>query len=311
MKINACVVGLSTIGLLHCENLIRIKKTKLAYVFDYSHKLGSKISKKFKCKTSNNFETILKDKSIKLFVIASPTNTHEYYVKKLISHNKMIYCEKPILMNIRKLKPLIKQIKTKKIKFCVGLNRRFAKPYLKIKKIIQKRKISTIRIISRSANHNMMQSIRNGGLFMDKGIHFFDLACWFSSSKPIKILSIAKPLSAPEYLKNNDFSDAFVIIKFKNNITAEFMYSRENKPGHHERVEILGKNFSVNSDKYFNKKTYFSNFNIKIKDSYYKCLKNFIDTNKENFLLEGGNAQIICDAALKSAKTEKEIKLKF
>ena len=79
---------------------------------------------------------------------------------------------------------------------------------------IQKKKISTIRIISRSANHNMKQSIRNGGLFMDKGIHFFDLACWLSSSKPKKILSIAEPLSSIEYLKNNDFSDAFVVIKF-------------------------------------------------------------------------------------------------
>ena len=141
----------------------------------------------------------------------------------------------------------------------------------------------------------MKQSIRNGGLFMDKGIHFFDLACWLSSSKPKKILSIDN--NYVDYLNNNDFSDAFVVIKFNNNIVAEFMYSRENKPGHHESIEILGKNFSINSDKYFNKKTYFSNFNIKLKDSYYKCLKNFVDTNKENFLIEGSNAQIICDAA--------------
>ena len=97
--INACVIGLSTIGLLHCRNLIKIKKTQLTHVFDFNSKLGNEISKKFKCKTSNNFENILKDKSIKLFIIASPTNTHEHYVRKLISHNKMIYCEKPILMN--------------------------------------------------------------------------------------------------------------------------------------------------------------------------------------------------------------------
>ena len=58
-------------------------------------------------------------------------------------------------------------------------------------------------------------------------------------------------------------------------------------------------------------KTMYRDFNIKLKDSYYKCLKNFIDTNRENFLLEGSNAQIICDAALKSAKTGKEIKLNF
>ena len=135
--INACVIGLSTIGLLHCRNLIKIKKTQLTHVFDYNSKLGNKISKKFKCKTSNNFENILKDKSIKLFIIASPTNTHEHYVRKLISHNKMIYCEKPILMNLSELKPLVRKIKSKRIKFCVGLNRRFAKPYLKIKKQIK------------------------------------------------------------------------------------------------------------------------------------------------------------------------------
>tara|TARA_B110000261_G_scaffold93668_1_gene106243 strand:+ start:1661 stop:2593 length:933 start_codon:yes stop_codon:yes gene_type:complete len=309
--IKACVIGLSTIGLLHCENLIRIKKTKLSYVFDYNHKLRNKISKKFKCKTSNSFENILKDKSIKLFIIASPTNTHEHYVKKLISHNKMIYCEKPILMNLNKLKPIIKKIESEKIKFCVGLNRRFANPYLKMKKLIKKRKINTIKIISRSENANVKQSVRNGGLFMDKGIHFFDLACWFSSSKPKEILSIAKPLSTNEYLKNNDFSDAIVVIKFKNNVVAELIYSRRNKLGHHEKIEIFGKKFSISSDKYFDKKKYYSNYNIKLKDSYYKCLKNFIDCNKEIFLSEAYDAQIICDAALKSARTEKVIKLNF
>ena len=309
--IKACVIGLSTIGLLHCENLIKIKNTNLSYVFDYNRKLRNKISKKFKCKTSNHFQNILKDKSIKLFIIASPTNTHEYYVKKLVSHNKMIYCEKPILMSSRKLKPLINKIRLKKIKFCVGLNRRFAKPYLKIKKLIQKRKIKTIQILSKSGNSNVKQSVNNGGLFMDKGIHFFDLACRFSNSKPKGILSIAKPLSTNEYLKNNDFSDAIIAIKFKNNIVAELIYSRKNKLGHHEKIEVFGERFSINSDSFFDKKNYFSNYDVKLRDSYYKCLKNFVKSNKECFLTEASNAQIICDAALLSAKTEKVIKLNF
>ena len=77
-------------------------------------------------------------------------------------------------MNLNNLKLIVKKIESKKIKFCVGLNRRFANPYLKMKKLIKKRKINTIKIISRSENANVKQSVRNGGLFMDKGIHFFE-----------------------------------------------------------------------------------------------------------------------------------------
>ena len=80
--------------------------------------------KKFKCKTSKNFDEIIKKSEIKLFfIISSPTSTHEYYIKKLIKYKKIIYCEKPILKNNKNLKKIYNLIKKNKIKFCVGLNR--------------------------------------------------------------------------------------------------------------------------------------------------------------------------------------------
>ena len=51
---------------------------------------------------------------------------------------------------------------------------------------------------------------------MDKGFHFFDLACWFANSFPNKIITIANPLSTKEFLENNDYSDAVINMKFKN-----------------------------------------------------------------------------------------------
>ena len=46
-----------------------------------------------------------------------------------------------------------------------------------MKKLIKNKKVKIIQIISRSSNADVQQSVRNGGLFMDKGFHFFDLAC--------------------------------------------------------------------------------------------------------------------------------------
>ena len=170
--IKSCVIGLSKIGQIHCNNLKKLKNTSLNFVYDKNSTLRKKTAKRFKCKTSNSFEEILKNKEIKLFIIASPTTTHEYYLDKLIKYKKMIYCEKPISLNASKLDSLVKKIKINRIKICIGLNRRFSDVYIKMKKLTKNKKVKIIQIISRSLNANVQQSVRNGGLFMDKGFHF-------------------------------------------------------------------------------------------------------------------------------------------
>ena len=300
--IKSCVIGLSKIGQIHCNNLKKITNTSLNFVYDKNLSLRNKTAKRFKCQTSNSFEEILRNKEIKLFIIASPTTTHEYYLDKLIQHKKMIYCEKPISLNSLKLNNLVKKIKTNKIKICIGLNRRFSDAYIKMKKLIKNKKVKIIQIISRSSNANVHQSVRNGGLFMDKGFHFFDLACWFANSFPNKIITIANPLSTKEYLKNNDYSDAVVNMKFKNKVIVEYIFSRNSRLGHEERVKLFGNEFKIDSDKFFKKSIIYKNFDIKHKESYFRCLKKFVYLNRSLLFNEGIQTQKICDDVLKSAR---------
>ena len=89
--IKSCVIGLSKVGIIHCESLMKIKNTSLNYIFDKNYNLSKKLSKKFKCKTSRDFNRILKKKDIELFVIASPTTTHHFYIKKLIKFLSLIH----------------------------------------------------------------------------------------------------------------------------------------------------------------------------------------------------------------------------
>ena len=72
--IKSCVIGLSKVGIIHCESLMKIKNTSLNYIFDKNYNLSKKLSKKFKCKTSRDFNSILKKKDIELFVIFSTNN---------------------------------------------------------------------------------------------------------------------------------------------------------------------------------------------------------------------------------------------
>ena len=300
--IKSCVIGLSKVGKIHCENLLKIKKTSLNYIFDKNYSLSKRLSKKFKCNTSRNFNNILKKKDIELFVIASPTTTHDFYIKKLIKFKKMIYCEKPITNNNKNLNSLENLIKKHKIKFCVGLNRRFAKEYVTLKNKINKKKINYIQIISRSANHNIDLSIRNGGLFFDKGFHFFDLACWLGNSKPEKMIIISKSISSEGFLIKGDFSDAVINLKLKNGIVVEIIFSRKCRFGNFEKIKVYGKKFSLDSDNFSNKRTLYSDFSVRHRESYLHCLKKFIESKNNLLMNEAILTQKICADALKKAK---------
>ena len=297
--IKSCVIGLSKVGIIHCESLLKIKKTSLSYIFDKNYGLSKKLSEKFKCNTSRDFDSIIRNKDIKLFVIASPTTTHDFYIRRLIKYKKIIYCEKPITNNNKNLNKINSLIKKNKIKFCVGLNRRFSKEYVSLKKRINKKKIHTIQIISRSANHNIDLSIRNGGLFYDKGFHFFDLACWLGNSKPKKMVVISKSISTEDFLNKKDFSDAVVNLRLENGIYVEIVFSRRCRFGNFEKIKIYGKNFYLNSDTFSNKKKLFEDFSVRHRESYFKCLKRFIESKNNLLLNEGILAQKICAAALK------------
>ncbi len=300
--IKSCVIGLSKVGIIHCESLLKIKNTSLNYIFDKDYNLSRRLAKKFKCNTSRDFNSILKKKDIELFVIASPTKTHNFYLKKLIKFKKMIYCEKPITNNNESLENLKNSINRNKIKFCVGLNRRFAKEYVALKKKVNKKKINYIQIISRSANHNIDLSIRNGGLFFDKGFHFFDLACWLGNSKPENMIVISKSISSEDFLNNGDFSDAVINLKLKNGIVVEIIFSRKCRFGNFEKIKIYGEKFLFDSDNFSNKRTLYNDFSIRHRESYFHCLKKFVESTKNLLMNEAILTQKICSDALKKGK---------
>tara|TARA_B100000886_G_scaffold3853_2_gene2414 strand:- start:2985 stop:3896 length:912 start_codon:yes stop_codon:yes gene_type:complete len=300
--IKSCVIGLSKVGIIHCENLLKIKKTSLNYIFDKNYNLSKRLSKKFKCNTSRDFNSILKKKDIELFIIASPTTTHNFYIKKLIKFKKMIYCEKPITNNNKNLNKLKNLIKKHKIKFCVGLNRRYAKEYVALKKKLYKKKINYIQIISRSANHNIELSKRNGGLFFDKGFHFFDLACWLSNSKPKKMIVISKSISSESFLNKGDFSDAVINLKLRNGIIVEIVFSRKCRLGNFEKIRVHGEKFLLDSDDLSNKKKLYNDFSVRHRESYLNCLKKFIESKNNLLMDEAILAQKICADALKKAR---------
>ena len=102
-QINIALLGLGRIGQMHALNLINHPEFNLKYTFDINKNLSKKISSKFNAIPIDNPKTAFQDKSIDIIFIASSTPTHIKLIYEATKHKKIVFCEKPLDLDIKKV----------------------------------------------------------------------------------------------------------------------------------------------------------------------------------------------------------------
>ena len=108
--INIALFGLGRIGQMHANNLINHKDFNLKYIFDKDQKLTKKLSKKYNSIDIQNPKIAFKDKNIKCIFIASSTNTHLKFIEEAVVNKKVVFCEKPLDLDLNKINKCKKRI---------------------------------------------------------------------------------------------------------------------------------------------------------------------------------------------------------
>ena len=142
--INIALLGLGRIGIMHGKNLMRNKAFNLKYVYDINKNLTNKYSKILKAESVDNPNIIFKDKKIRAVFIASTTNTHIKFILEGVKNKKIIFCEKPLDLSIKKINVCKKKIKNLNPKIQLGFNRRYDPGHNNLKKQLLNGKIGRI-----------------------------------------------------------------------------------------------------------------------------------------------------------------------
>ena len=110
-KIKTALFGLGRIGQMHANNLRKNSEFELKYVFDLNKNLSNKASKKFNSISINNPDIAFKDNEISCIFIASSTSTHLKFIEKGVKYKKVIFCDKPLDLNLKKFNSSLTKIK--------------------------------------------------------------------------------------------------------------------------------------------------------------------------------------------------------
>ena len=286
--LNVALLGFGRIGQMHANNINKHKDLKLLYVYEKIIKLSYKAKKLYSCKIETNYNKIFKDKIVDIIFISSPTNTHIKFIEEGIKYKKIIFCEKPLDLNIDKIIKTFKKIKINKTKIQLGFNRRYDPGHFSIKKDLDKYKIGRLEkiiITSRDPAPPPVSYLKiSGGIFRDMMIHDFDLCRFYLGNDEIKEIYATTSSFTPLYKKINDHELAVVTMKSKKGVLCTISNSRHCSFGYDQRVELFGeKGMLISGNKNNNEAELYNSTSTSIKKPF---LNFFIDRYKEAYNLQ-------------------------
>ena len=319
---------------MHALNLINHPDFNLKYIFDIDKNLNNKLGKKYKSIPINNPNVAFYDKSIKCIFIATSTKTHLNYIDKAVRNKKVVFCEKPLDLSLKKIDEYKKKLSTFNPKIQIGFNRRYDAGHNSLKENLVNGKIGKLEkiiITSRDPAPPSTDYLKNsGGIFKDMMIHDFDLARYYLGSDDFKYLfATGEYFKDKKFKKVKDLELATVVMKTKKGIQCVITNSRHCSFGYDQRVELFGSKGMVISENqrdlettsYFKNSTgskrSFKNFFIERYSEAFKnqlndlarfCKKNI--KPRANFE-DGRMSVILAETANKSLKTKKFELIKF
>lgn len=245
------IIGAGRIGKVHAKAALNVDGAVIKWIADPIINDLENIAKSMGIeKTSKDYKDILNDKDVDAVFICTPTDTHYSISMEALNAGKHVFCEKPVDLELNRVKDVKELVEKTGKKYMVGFNRRFDHNFKAIRDNINKGligKLELIQITSRDPEPPPLSYIKvSGGLFCDMMIHDFDMVRYLSSSNPISVTAIGNALVDPKIKsEGNDVDTAIVTIELENNALAVITNSRRASYGYDQRAEVHGEKGAI------------------------------------------------------------------
>lgn len=107
---NIALFGAGRIGQVHAVNIAGHKETTLYSVIDPYQPNAQALAEKYQAKVQST-EEAMQDPNVHGVLIASATDTHADLIELAAKNKKVIFCEKPVHLDLERVKACLKSVK--------------------------------------------------------------------------------------------------------------------------------------------------------------------------------------------------------
>jgi myo-inositol 2-dehydrogenase / D-chiro-inositol 1-dehydrogenase len=323
--------GAGFIGKIHGANIARHPGAELTYIYDVDLGAAEQLATQLGARVAASPEEIWSSE-VDAVLIASSTNTHADLLSGAIQAGKPIYCEKPIDLDINRVKAVVQQAQKTNLPILVGFSRRFDSNHCGVRQALQNGdigKLEMMHITSRGPQPPPLSYVKvSGGQLRDQTIHFFDMLRWLAGEDPVEVYATGAALIDPAIGEAGDVDTSMVILKFASGALCHIDCSRRADYGYDERVEVFGSKGMALSDRkprrevtiYQGEKSISDGLHPgwfeRMQPTFYEALDAFIKavqggTTEYPTLRDGLMAQMIAEAAVESLHTNQPVKISY
>ena len=244
------IIGAGRIGKIHGGNVAARPDSQVAYVADADPDAAAALAKATGAKVAA-VDAILASKDVDAVAICSPTDTHADLIERAARAKKAIFCEKPIDLDVERVRACLEVVRQTDATLMVGFNRRFDPNFASLRKRVAEGAIGALEIVSITSRDPSPPPLsyiaRSGGLFRDMMIHDFDIARFVLGEEPVAVSAMGSALVDKAIGEAGDIDTAVVIMETKSGKVAQISNSRRAAYGYDQRVEALGEKGMVHA----------------------------------------------------------------
>ena len=328
-RIKFAILGMGRIGKVHADTIQANSNAELAAIHDPINNEINRLQKRYSCQQMS-LDDITNNDQIKGILICTPTDTHVDLIKRFLYTKKAVFCEKPLDLNLRKVKKLVQLVSESKSQVMLGFNRRFDPHFAKLKAHLTKKEIGVIEqitITSRDPNPPTIEYIKqSGGIFKDMAIHDLDMAVFLADEKIHSITALGSNFVSKKIEQAGDYDTATILMRTISGKQISIINSRRATYGYDQRVEVHGSKGSLKvnnptlseielaKEAGTTKDRLHHFFMTRYIDAYKNQIDYFVDCIKKRSMpkpdsYDGYYALYLAENALKSAKTGRTVYL--
>jgi len=312
MKLNAAVVGCGSWGRNHARVYSELPNVNLVAVADTAPATAKEVAEKYRAKPYTEPARLLEDQEIQLVSVCTPTITHAAIALQAIECGKHVLVEKPMTDTVQEAKTLINAAKKQGVHLTVGFVERFNPAVQEACRRIAADEIGDVILAHTRRLSQRPLRIGDVGVIKDLAIHDIDVASALFNEEPRTVYATAGSIA-------HQFEDyANINIGYLGNRTA-FIETNWLTPKKVRQLNVTGTKGIVTVD-YITQELSVENNQQLVQPHipYHEplCLelKAFVDsiisdTQPTVTGEDGLRALTICEAALESSRTGRQVKL--
>ena len=237
------VFGAGRMGAIHAGTIARSDVTRLVAISDPRTEVAEALASRHDSRVMTEDE-VFASTEVDAIVIASAAPSHAELIGRATEVGKAIFCEKPIGRGWEQVKATVARMEAADIPFMLGLNRRFDRHFIALKRRIDAGDIGTpeqLVLTSRDPSPPPIEFIvTGGGIVRETSVHDLDMACWLTGDTPHTVFAIGACLVDPEIGKAGHLDTIAITLQMSSGATVQINNSWRASYRYDQRVEVHG-----------------------------------------------------------------------